>query len=113
GAQQLEVFRHGAVDDVGGVGVPGDADARMVSVLHHRAHVRRMGGAGAVHFHPDFDVVIGSHAPASGEGPADLLQGTFNGHALGQSVRADLDAFAADVGGELDEVAAGIDVLLH
>src|SRR5262249_15649180 len=111
--QELEVLRHGAVLDVLRIGVPRQTDLGMAAVVHDRLDVWRMGGAAAVDLDPDLDAGIGGSLAARDECLAHLLQRSFDRHLPGQAIGPDLDTLAADVGCQLYEALACLDVLFH
>jgi len=84
----------------------------MVGVTHDGRAVRRVGGAAAVDFQPNFDARVVGRAATGFEGAADLLERPFGGDVGGQVVGAHLDALAAEVRGESDELPAGFDLAL-
>ena len=95
-----------------GVGVPGQADLGVAARFHDRLHVRRVGRALAVDLDPDFDAGVVGRLAAGDERLADLVERLGDLDFLRQAVGPHLDALAAEVGGELHELLARLDVLL-
>src|SRR5262249_46845111 len=93
--QQPEVLRHRAVAHVRLVGVPRQADGRVVAVLHDGPAVRRGGGGGGVDLDPDLGARAARGPPAGAprQGISDLPicsrvrgTGTLGGKALGRTL---------------------------
>src|SRR5262249_39762000 len=102
----------GAVLHIGRVGVPGEADLGMAAVLHDGLHVLRLLGAAAVDLDPDFDPGVLGRLTAGDERLADLFEGLLDRHAPGQAVGPHFDATTAEVGDQLHELLARLDLPL-
>jgi hypothetical protein len=83
----------------------------MAALFHDGFYVRRMRGAGAVDFNPDFHPGIRGGFAAFAEHLVDLLQSFFDRDFLGLVVWFNSPPASADVGGQLNEFFARLDIL--
>src|SRR5258707_11406686 len=82
----------------------------MPAMIHDRLDGWWMRRAGAVDLDPDLDARIVRCLAAFDQRLADLFERLFDRHALGQTVGPHLDSASTDVGGQLDELLAGLDL---
>jgi hypothetical protein len=85
----------------------------MVGLAHYGGDVGRMGGAAAMHLNPDLHIGLIRRPATLGEGSSNLLQGALGGNIRRQIIGPHLDALASQIGDELNELPARLEVALH
>src|SRR5260370_13716007 len=108
--EQIEALLDGAVDEIGGVGVPAQAHVIVPGCFHDR---RRHGwdlGLAPVHFHPDLDAFALAELAQFPQRSADLANGRFLWDLFRQAVRPHLDAPSAGIVRQIDPLLADVDL---
>ena len=109
--KEIETLAEAAADQVGGIGVPAEANHRMLCRLHDGGADGGILGGFAVDFQPDFDATTCAIIAQLFEAVGDATDRGGFSDAIGQTVGTDLYAPGAGVMSEFDEGLGVVDIL--